>query len=102
MSVLPQNPYSEQQDPKVEPAQVCPLREPHWPFPETGKLTVGVLAAEEETDDATVLSELADVAAQELTKSVTTVVAVTPPVMVSVTVCSAPVGPGTLTVVVVM
>lgn len=90
MSVLPQNPYREQQEPNVEPTHVWPLTAPHWPFPETGRLAVGVLAVDEVVDDE----------AHELTMSVTTVVAVEPPVTICVTVCSASVGPGRVRVVV--
>lgn len=90
ISVLPQNPYEEQQEPKVEPAQVWPLLDPHWPFPETGKLAVGVLVTEEDVEDAI----------HELTTSVTTVVAVEPLVIVCVNVCSSAVGPGIVRVVV--
>lgn len=92
MSVLPQNPYMEQQEPKVEPAQVWPLEKAQSPFSETFRPAVGVLAAEEEVA----------VLAQEVTKSVTTVVAVTPPVIVSVIVGSPTVGAGRVTVAVVM
>ena len=92
MSVLPQNPYMEQQEPKVEPAQVWPLEKAQSPFSETFRLAVGVLAAEEEVA----------VLAQEVTKSVTTVVAVTPPVIVSVIVGSPTVGAGRVTVAVEM
>ena len=93
MSVLAQNPYMEQQEPKVEPAQVWPLEKAQSPFSETFRPAVGVLAAEEE--------EVA-VLAQEVTKSVTTVVAVTPPVIVSVIVGLPTVGAGRVTVAVEM
>ena len=90
MSVLPQNPYWEQQEPKIEPMQVWPLEKAQSPFSETCRPAVDVLAAEEEVD----------VPAQEVTKSVTTVVAVTPPVTVSVIVGSTTVGAGRVNVVV--
>ena len=92
MSVLPQNPYLEQQEPKVEPMQVWPLEKAQSPFSETFRPAVGVLAAVEEVA----------VLAQEVTKSVTTVVAVTPLVIVSVTVGSMNVGAGRVNVVVEM
>lgn len=86
MSLLPQYPYKEQQEPKIEPTQVCPDAEPHSPLLETGRLAVGVLAGEEDMDDAAKLLEMSAVAAQELTKSVRVVVAVMGLVNICVTV----------------
>lgn len=72
--------------------QVWPLEKAQSPFSETCRPAVGVLAAEEEVV----------VLAQEVTKSVITVVAVTPSVVVSVNVGSTKVGAGRVNVVVEM
>ncbi len=92
MSVRPQKPWSEQQDPKVDPAQVWPDSDPHWPFLEMERLADGVLAAEDDVD------ELSETTVHELAESVTVVVTVTTPVNVSVTVWSVPMGPGRVSV----
>jgi hypothetical protein len=69
----------------VEPKQVWPDKEPHWPSLDTGRLLVGVLAGADDVEDAKLL-EVSIVAAQELTVSVNVVVAVTGLVTICVTV----------------
>ena len=91
--MLPQYPYEEQQKPKLEPVQVCPLVEPHCPSPEAGRTLVGVLVGEDSVEDAVRPLEMSNVVVQELRISVIVVVAVGALVKVCVTVESAPAVP---------
>lgn len=94
MSILTTQSFlPEQQLPKVDPKQVCPVGSPHWPLTETGELVVGVLAEEDVVEDVTIVELTTELEgeAQDWTTSVTVMVGTTVPETVSVTVNGGPV-----------